>query len=1100
MNRLLIFSCALALLWSCGNQPDHVNEPSPEPQRQSGFELLSEEESGIAFSNDIQENDSINVINYDYLYNGAGVAVGDVNKDGLEDLFFTGNMVADKLYLNQGELNFTDASAEWDIPSDGWSSGAVMVDINQDGWLDIYVCQTGPYKSASKHTNRLLINQEGKGFVDEAKEYGLDYSGHTTMAAFFDMDLDGDLDCYLLTHPDQFRNRLNGAELQRLIQAGVLESDKLYRNDNGKFVDVTQSAGIFDFAFGLGIVIEDFNADGWPDIYCSNDFDEGDLLYINQQNGTFVNEVTKRFKHTSNYGMGCDYADINNDLLPDLLTLDMAFETHERAKRNMASMDLDRFEARLRMGWHYQYMQNTLQLNMGNGIYSDIAQMNGMHKTDWSWAGLIADFDNDGMQDVFITNGYKRDTKDNDLQTNVQELQAAQQDITFGDVLDLLPSTKLSNYLFQNQGHLQFDRVNDQWGLDQRVNSNGAVYADLDNDGDLDLVVNNVDERAYVYRNQMGGDFTGVYMRPSRDVGSRVILRTDKGDQVRYYNPTRGYLGSVGNKVHFGVPEGATVERIEIISPQGDIWGVGMAKINEYTSLGDDKTEYKVENSWPPAPQNQYLKDITREQSIVHRHQENPFNDFEKEILLPHRTSEYGPAIASGDLNGDGYEDVYIGGCSGQPGKLYIQTPDGSFLTSRQEIFERHQGAEDVDAVAFDADNDGDLDLYVVSGDASQGAASPYLRDRLYLNEGQAQFSDGTNRIPNLTIAGGVVRAADIDNDGDQDLFIGGRNVPGAYPTAPESVVLINDNRLFRDMTADWLPEFSKGMVSSALLEDMNNDGLVDLVVAGEWMAPTIYHGDGARFGAAKELAPDMNGWWFELAASDINGDGIKDIIAGNIGENNKFHPSKDKPLFCYAADFDNSGTLDIVLAKYENDNLLPVRGKECSSEQMPFISQKFETYNDFAKASLSDIYSEENLASAERLEAYEFKSMLFLGDGQSYSAQALPFGAQMAPVRSIVPTDVDGDGDTDLIIAGNYFGVEVETVRYDAGNGCVLINDNGSFRTSWYTESGLTLAQDVRRSVLVNTAKGKLMVSAINKGYARVHQLMSTVEDQQGN
>ncbi len=720
MQRLLTLLVVLSLFWGgCGSEPSGEH-PSPKTKT---FTALTAEATGIGFQNPITENDSINIILYDYLYNGGGVAAGDINNDGLIDLYFTGNQVDDKLYLNNGDFTFTDVSADWGIAEHpGWSSGATFADVNGDGFLDLYVCRTGPHKSPAGRTNKLFINQNGNGFTESGEAYGLNYAGHSTQAAFFDADSDGDLDVYLMTHPDKFRNRLNLSELQALLAAGELESDRFYRNDNGRFVDASDVAGISDFAFGLGLVVDDFNADGHLDVYVSNDFDEGDLLYLNDGTGKFTNAVMRLMKHTANYGMGCDAADINNDGFVDLVQADMAFETHERAKRNMASMNPERFDLRVQLGWHYQYMANMLQINNGDGTFSEIAQAAGVHKTDWSWATLFADFDLDGLQDLFITNGYKRDTKDNDLKSKVAELAANGEPPKVDEILAVIPATTLRNYMFRNTDGLQFTRVNDDWGLTEAINSNGAVYADLDNDGDLDLVVNNLDALATVYRNDLvdasANHFT-VDLHPRHfsnrtTVGCLVEVKAGETTQSRRLQPVRGYLGSTAYRLHFGLGSAQTVDEVVVTWPDG--------LKTRYTSLTANAlwmpNSAEADTPQPEGPVDRLFAEETVNAGILFRHKENPYNDFETEILLPHRMSQWGPGLVAADFNGDGLDDVWHGGGAGQPGALFIQQADGRFTQSDQPALNGHAGFEDVDAAAFDANGDGFTDLFVVSGDA----------------------------------------------------------------------------------------------------------------------------------------------------------------------------------------------------------------------------------------------------------------------------------------------------------------------------------------------------------------------------------------------
>ncbi len=1088
------YTVVLPLLALCLSACNSFDRPSAEGEKKKEtprFQLLDANETGVNFANTLIENDSINVIFYDYLYNGGGVAAGDLDNDGLPDLYFTGNQAGDKLYLSSGDLKFVDVSNDWGISNHpGWSTGVTFVDINNDGWLDIYVCRSGPSKSAAARTNLLFINQAGKGMVEDAAAYGLDYTGHSTQAVFFDADGDGDLDCYLVTHPGIFTNRLPLRELQQLIAAGKMESDHFFRNENGVFFDDSQAAGINDFAFGLGVAVEDFNGDGALDIYVSNDFDEGDLLYINNGQGQFTNEITSYFKHTANYGMGCDAADFNNDGYIDLMQVDMAFETHERAKRNMAAMDQKRFDIRVQLGWHHQYMFNCLQLNNGDGTFSDVAAAAGVHKTDWSWAALFADFDHDGFQDLFITNGYKRDTKDNDLPLRVQALKANSAAPTVEEVLGVIPATKLKNYMFRNADGMAFERVNAAWGLDQKLNSNGAAYVDLDRDGDLDLVINNVDEPASIYRNmtiEQGRDSSN-WIAFRLTAGCRAHVHADGKFWQRYAQTSRGYLSCVDDALHVGLGTVAAIDSVVVIWPNQYTTTYTNLAVNQYHDLN-----LPAQRRHQPKPAKKHFERVTLASNLHYKHIENAFDDFASEVLLPHKMSTYGPGIAAGDVNNDQLLDVWIGGASGSSGALFIQGKNGQFQRVNQPAFEKNKVCEEVDATFIDVNGDGFLDLYVVSGDASRGETDDALRDRLYLNDGKGNFTDASARIPDLRMAGGCIARGDFDGDGVDELFIGGRNVPGRYPMPAKSVLLKVEGGQLIDASARFFgTQTPEGLFTSAVIADLNGDGNNELITAGEWMDIEIYPNENGKLQAPYPVQPGYKGWWQSLAVADINGDGRLDIVAGNLGENNKFKPSAEHPLFCYAADFDSNGSLDIVLAKYEGETLYPVRGRECSSTQMPFIADKFDSYEAFARSDLSGIYSQELLASAYRLDAENLASQVFyqVADG-AYAAEKLPLLAQIAPVRSIVVFDVNKDGKKDLLLAGNHFGVEVETVRYDAGNGVVLRNTGTEWQAVMAHSSGLSLPLDVRKSVLITDDQNRsLIVTAVNGGYVQVHRM----------
>ena len=1063
-------------------EKEKENEMTGEAQKPL-FELLNHEKTGITFSNTITEDDTLNVITYDYFYNGGGVALIDVNNDGLKDLFFAGNQVKDELYLNEGDFKFRNITDEFGMnKSTGWSSGAVTVDVNSDGWMDLYVCKTGPSKSNAKRTNQLFINQAGKGFTEAGAAYGLNHTGHSTTAAFFDADLDGDLDCYILTHPGVFQNQVKLSELEALKASGKLESDAFYENVDGKYAVANEKFGIQDYAFGLGLAIEDVNLDGWPDIYVSNDFDEGDLLYINNQ-GTFENQLLRKLKHTSNYGMGCDIADFNNDLWPDIITTDMAFESHQRSKRNMASMNLERFDVRLQLGWHYQYMNNTLQLNNADGTFSDIAQVSGVNKTDWSWAALFADFDNDGLQDIFVSNGYKRDTKDNDLKSNVEAyVQNQGSEVTVNGILNLIPSSKLRNYLFKNSDGYSFSRANETWGLNEKVNSNGAAFGDLDNDGDLDLVLNNMDEKAFVYKNTSQNNWLTFELDKATANGARVRVYANGEVQQRYVQNSRGYLSSVDSRVFFGMGQIETVDSVIVFGPNGKARKYESLACNQVYAI-DYTGGYKASLRVNAVSQ---FSSVAKARGMNFRHIESKYNDFEKEVLLPHRMSTDGPGLAVGDINSDGLDDVWIGGAAGQSGVIYLQLSNGNFNLLNQLELTKNANQEDVSGVWFDADADGDLDLFVVSGSSEFGAKSELLRDRLYLNDGKGNLSFGSNRIPSLKNMGSCVVAIDIDADEDLDLVIGTGGVPGAYPTSASSVILQNNRGLFKDVTETIAPEFlNLGMVKDIAAVDLDGDGDQDLIVVGEFMQPHAFIRSETTYTLEERFPKNLEGWWRSVVPFDADGDGDIDLLLGNIGENNKFHPSVEKPLLCYSADFDENGTLDIVLAKFEGDVLYPVRGKECSSEQMPFISQKFKTYKSFAESDLASIYTPVKLEGAMKLEARTFSNAIAVNDGTGkFSVSKLPVKAQFAPINSAIPMDLNQDGKMDLVCNGNFFGTEVETTRYDAGNGLVLMNKgNALFDAKLTAETGLSLPWDTRKSALLGTVNNQQLIIVVANG-----------------
>lgn len=1075
----------LTITTACGDEEDTPVVGMPEDQFEGPlFQLLDHNTTGLNFTNKVEETAQMNYFKYEYAYNGGGVAIGDVNNDRLPDLYFTGNSVPNKLFINKGNLTFEDVTATAFAGEDNdWSSGVTMTDINGDGWQDIYVCLTGPSNEEGAQTNKLFVNQKDGTFKEEAAKYGIADSGHSTQAAFFDYDKDGDLDLYVMNHFTDFTNQKYIEDLT----PDQAKTDRLYKRDGDTFTDVTMEAGILNHACGLGLSIADLNNDGWPDIYVANDYDEADFFYVNQKDGTFKNEIEGRMKHISNFGMGTDVGDFNNDGLPDLVELDMAFSDHVRSKRNMASMSTEKFWSLVNGGKHFQYMSNTLQLNVGNNTFAEIAQMAGVARTDWSWAPLFADFDNDGWKDLFITNGYKRDIRDRDFQNTLEAEIAARGSLSFEESMGLAPRTIIRNQIYRNNGDLTFSDATDDWGLTEAFNSNGAAYGDLDNDGDLDLVVNNMESVVSLYENsasQNGNDYVQVKLKgPSANpsgIGARVKVKSGVSEQMIDVAHTRGYQSSVSPEVHFGLGSQANVD-ISVIWPDG--------KESKVTATsGIVEIDYNSATAASPDPKTYHLsfQDISQNFPFTYMHQENKFNDFEKEILLPHMQSRNGPFFTIGDVNGDGFDDMHISGAKGISGSILLQSADGNFGPAPSAAFEVDKGSEDQGSHFFDADGDGDLDLYVVSGGNDFATDDPLLQDRLYLNNGQGEFSKAEGALPAMISSGMTVISNDIDGDGDLDLFVGGRLVPGHYPQSPESYLLINNGGKFENQTAALAPDLQRcGMVNRAVFGDFNGDGKTDLAFAGEWNAVRLFIQEGGKLVDHTNQwgLSDTKGLWFALKAVDVDSDGDLDLVAGNLGKNNKFKASKEKPFNIYAKDFDDNGTWDVVLSKYQGDINYPVRGRECTSEQMPFIAEKFPSYQAFAEADMSTLYTDEKLTDALHLEVYTFKSKVFINNGNGFRAMPLPNEAQVSVLMDFVVTDINADGHPDLVAAGNMFDAEVETVRYDAGCGVVLIGDGkGNFEAVPSNESGFFAPANVRNLSAIKIAGNPVILVGNNR------------------
>ncbi len=1068
------------------------NDPAVKDKSYSGplFTLLPPNKSKIDFRNTVAETNDFNFIKYLYMYNGGGVSLGDVNNDGLIDVYLTANQKSNKLYLNQGDLTFKDITAQAGIAdATGWSSGTAMIDINNDGLLDLYVCKSGSVNNPALRKNKLFINQSNNTFSEEAAKYGLDDSGFSSQAYFLDYDKDGDLDMYLVNHRADFENTIvMSGEVQKAIVADF--SDKLFRNDGNRFSNVTVPAGLVNKAWGLSAAICDYNDDGWPDIYVCNDFLEPDHLYINNKNGSFKDEVLTRMDHISYYSMGSDVADINNDGRFDLMVLDMVSEDHARSKQNMAGMSSNQFHTMVANNYHRQYMANMLQLNQGKGVYSEVAHLAGVSKTDWSWAPLFADFDNDGYRDLYITNGIKRDMTDNDYKNRLKERSAAGQ-MTLDDIFQLVPSIKVKNYGLRNNHHLHFENKTNEWGLQQDFNSNGAAYGDLDNDGDLDLVVNNLEDFAAVYENHNTNNFLRIQLKgPANNVlGIGAKIRIQAGPLVQHYQHylNRGFQSSVSPVAVFGLGGHKMIGQLEVVWPDGRAELLNGVAANKTITLDHAKA---TQSPTPRAEPSSLLSEVAPASAkLDYEHLENEYDDFKSEILLPYRYSTLGPRIAAGDVNGDGRTDFYLSGAQDMTGRLFLQNDSGQFAESNSSLWESEKHYEDIDALFFDSDGDKDLDLYIVSGGNEANRPAAHFQDRLYLNDGKGNFSKG--QLPAFTQSGGVVVADDYDGDGDEDLFVGGRIVPGKYPVPASSVLLKNEGGRFSDVTAAVANELKDlGLVTDAAFSDYDGDGDRDLLVVGEWLPLVVFENDGGQF-ARKDLTQTTGiGWWYHISPADLDGDGDQDYLLGNLGLNNKYGGNKEKPFHVFCDDFDGTGNLDIVLSKEYKGKLLPVRGRECSSEQMPFIKDKFPTFKSFAEADLHKIYGKEKIEGALHYEATNFESGILWNKGQGqFEFRALPIEAQKGPTLCSVVADVNKDGHPDIVGGGSIFNAEVETVRFDGSKGYILLGD-GAGEFSVADQSGFVLTGNVKDMITYRAGEKDRLLVVKNQGGVQLFEV----------
>jgi enediyne biosynthesis protein E4 len=1068
------------------------------------FTSLSKSKTGINFRNILQESEELNVLNYMYFYNGGGVAVGDVNNDGLTDVLFTGNMVKNRLFLNKGEMKFEDITATSGVAeAQGWCTGATMVDINQDGWLDIYICRSADTRP-EKRANLLYINNKDNTFSEKAIEYGLADEGYSTQASFFDFDKDGDLDMFLLNHSLNEYAGFSKILPDLKKQVSPIYGNKLYRNDgNGsspRFTEVSQQMGIVSnvLSFGLGVAISDVNNDGWLDIYVSNDFNEQDYLYINQKNDSspqFIDESASRLGHTSLFSMGSDAADINNDGSPEILTMDMEAEGNHRQKMTSGADNYDKFKLLESLGFGSQFSRNMLHLNNGNGHFAEIAQFSGVSSTDWSWSALFQDYDNDGFKDLFITNGFVKDYTDMDFLkfTTDEQIKANErqtQKLSVSQLIEKMPKSTVESYIFQNKGNLTFDKKNKDWGIGGNVVSSGAAYADLDNDGDMDLVVNNINEYATVYQNNANTLLKNNYLKIKLSgdaknvsgIGSKVLVYAGKQTYMQEQIPVRGFQSSVEQILNFGIGKSSQIDSVVLI------WNDDKKQVFQHIKPNQTLTVKKSEANQVYVYQNVTNKKIFTEQenNFKFTHIENPYNDFKSQILLPYMLSRSGPCLAKGDVNNDGLEDFFVGGASGQSGEVFLQQKSGQFTQKPITIFKQDIAYEDCGATFFDADNDKDLDLYVVSGGSEFNPNDVALQDRLYLNDGRGNFSK--SQLPKEFISGSCVRPADIDNDGDLDLFVGGRLIPQNYPKMPESFILINNGKgVFTKAKQPIICNL--GMVTDAVWVDMNKDNFKDLIVVGEWMPIKIFINQKGKLldESAKWITEPMNGLWNKILAEDMDNDGDMDLIIGNHGQNSQIKVSESQPAEITFKDFDDNGTIDPIMSYYLDGKSYPMASRDDLLEELPMLKKKFTDYKSYADAQLTDLFSSSELAGSTTLKVNNLQTVYLENTGKSLKIKSLPLQVQFAPIYAMAVADVNNDSKKDLIMAGNLSTARIKFGKYDASNGMVLIGDGkGNFSYVSSDKTGLNLKGDVRCMEML----GKKLVVGVNNAKIKVYEL----------
>ena len=1123
MKKYLLYGLGAALLGLTGWLRSQKNEDKL-------FVKLPSSQTGITFANQLTETDSLNAMTFEYMYNGAGVGVGDFNRDGRADLYFAGNQVSSRLYLNDiqsgQEMRFRDVTGQSKTGTDVWCTGVSVADVNQDGWPDIYVCVAGLTPTTPQRANKLFINNGPAPdsiptFTERAAEYGLNDTGYSTQAVFFDYDRDGDLDCYLLTNALETTSRNNLRPKQ--INGEATSTDRLYENKNGHFKNVSRQTGILTEGYGLGVCVSDLDDNGWPDVYCANDFLSNDLVWMNQfgtKKTGFVNQAATLMKHQTHNGMGVDIADINNDALPDIVVLDMLPADNYRQKMMLPGSNFNRFQMEKQLDYQPQFMRNTLQLNRGpvgragpttGGVsFSEIGQLAGIEKTDWSWAPLLADFDNDGWKDLYITNGYRRDV------TNLDFVASNRKQASFGTPeaqlrqakaeLYGLPELKIPKYAYCNRGAnsqtaLTFEDVSEAWGLNQTGFANGAAYADLDNDGDLDLVTNNIDSESFVLENQLNQreahpNWLRVSILPTQAlpviIGTKVWLYAGGQMQMLELAPVRGFVSTVENVLHFGLGADSRFDSLVIRYPNGKKQVVRSGAANRMLTI-----PYRPAGNWSATAQTEqplFEELLPAESGLAIHHEENPIIDYDRTPLLPHQYSQNGPYLAVDDVNGDQLDDFFVGTDFGHLSSVYIQRRNSQF---EPKVLPGSDAYEAMGAVFFDADHDGDSDLYVVSGGSRDEGLSTMYQDRLYINDGKGSFKAAPNALPPTRSSGATVCVADFDGDGDLDIFRGGRVVPGQYPKPAASYLLRNEGRgLFADVTDQIAPGLQQiGMVTSALWTDADNDHRPDLLLVGEWMAPTLFRNVGGRLQHQKNTGLDNEtGWWCSLIAGDFDGDGDQDYVAGNLGLNNKFRASATEPVRVFANDYDHNGRLDPILTYYLNHQHVPVAPRDLMMTQIPSIKKRFPTYHDYASHPFEELFTADERKNAFVREARQMASCYLENRGNfTFAVQTLPIQAQMSPIYGLLTGDFTGDAQLDLLLAGNFYGTETIGGQQDAGKGLLLSGIGKAagrlpFRVA--TDTGLNMDGDIKSIASLRRADGSVWcLAASNNGPLRVWQ-----------
>ncbi|QTE42263.1 MULTISPECIES: VCBS repeat-containing protein [Mucilaginibacter] len=1093
-----------------------------EPKKDEGnklFSLLPSSSTGINFANDVKYTEQLNVYTYRNFYNGGGVGIGDINNDGLPDVFLCGNQKSNRLYLNKGNFQFEDITDKAGLSSAGvWSTGVTFADVNGDGLLDIYICKSGDF-SGKNRSNQLFINNGNLTFTEKAAEYGLNNKGLCTHAVFFDYDHDGDLDCYLLNNSFRSVGNYDLIKDQRNIP-DPLGGNKLYRNDGGHFKDVTQQAGIYSskIGFGLGVTISDVNGDGWDDIYVSNDFFERDYLYINNRDGTFKECLTDAIRELSQNSMGADIADINNDGYPDIYVTDMLPEPESRLKTKTAFENWDKYQSDLQNGYYQQFLRNVLQLNQGSVMnknlaqnkinFSEIGRLSGVHATDWSWGALISDMDNDGFKDIFVSNGIYKDLTDQDYiqfmanPIQVRKMMGSEKEV-IKKLIDSMPSEAVPNYAYRNNGDLTFTNKAAEWGLGDPGFSNGSAYGDLNNDGALDLVVNNVNMPAFIYRNNSrklkpANKYLKVVLQGEGKnrfgVGAQVTLYYNHTLNYQEQVPSRGFESSVDTRLNFGLGKIKEIDSIVVK------WPCGKQKVLKGVKPNQTITVKEAESGLPgkavrgAAGAKPVFEQSRDNHGIDFVHKENDFIDFDREKLIFQMHSTDGPRIGKGDVNGDGLEDFYICGAKDQPGALYIQTRAGRFKRSNEKLFEQDKASEDTDCLFFDADGDGDQDLYVCSGGNEFSANSTDLIDRLYINNGKGNFSKSQQVLPSFQFeSSSCVTAADVDGDGDQDLFVGVRLKPGEYGYPCKGYLLQNNGKgFFTDVTEERAPGLTEfGMVTDAKWFDYDRDGKPDLVACGEYMPIRLFHNEGGRL---KEVTREAglewsNGWWNRLEIADIDGDDYPDIVAGNHGLNSRFKATRAKPVSMYVGDFSGTGSIEDIVCTYNGYKQYPMALRHDLVGELPYLKKKYLRYAQYKEQTMEDIFGRDLLQKMVKLDACEMRSSVLLNKRNGkFLMKPLPVEAQFSTVFGLVVKDYDGDGKKDIVLGGNFYQSKPEAGIYDASYGLLLKGDGkGGFTAVKPQVSGIVIKGAVRDMKEIKAGNNKLLIVAKNNDKTEV-------------